>query len=91
MGFICDLTLIGAHVVNMTVFIFSGDSIPDARSGHRLVTDGMDIYSLGGYNPDYWGRENDEVTYYPLFREVSNSVRSFTTYQFLVESAYCEL
>ena len=51
--------------------MFVGEPVPEARSGHRVVATDRDLYSLGGYNPLYWEVENDEDTYYPLFREVS--------------------
>jgi len=44
------------------------DPIPDPRSGHRIVVDGGNLYSIGGYNPDFNERENDADTYYPLFK-----------------------
>jgi hypothetical protein len=44
---------------------------PEPRSGHRIVADDSNIYSIGGYNPDFWNVPNeDENTYYPLFKEV---------------------
>ncbi|XP_071082314.1 kelch domain-containing protein 10-like [Haliotis cracherodii] len=45
-------------------------SIPVARSGHRIVVTDSDLYSLGGYNPKYWDVENTEETYFPLFKEL---------------------
>jgi len=44
---------------------------PFPRSGHRIVVDDGNLYSIGGYNPDFWEVPNDGDTYYPLFREVS--------------------
>ncbi len=52
---------------------FSEEFEPEARSGHRIVADNGNLYSIGGYNPKFWGIENDDETYYPLFREVSVS------------------
>jgi len=49
---------------------FVGDSIPEPRSGHRVVVDDGNLYSIGGYNPDFSDRENDNDTYYPLFKVV---------------------
>ena len=47
---------------------------PEARSGHRIIVDeNHNIYSIGGYNPDFWDVDNDEESIYPLFREVRNS------------------
>ncbi|XP_074645781.1 kelch domain-containing protein 10-like [Tubulanus polymorphus] len=43
---------------------------PDDRSGHRIIVTNNNLYSIGGYNPHYWGRENDEFTIYPIFREL---------------------
>ena len=44
---------------------------PDPRSGHRIVANDSNLYSIGGYNPDFWDALNeDEHTYYPLFKEV---------------------
>ncbi|KAL5015388.1 hypothetical protein ScPMuIL_009658 [Solemya velum] len=40
------------------------------RSGHRIVVDDSNLYSLGGYNPDFWEVEDAEDTYYPLFKEL---------------------
>lgn len=48
----------------------SRDAEPFPRSGHRIVVDDGNLYSIGGYNPDFWGVPNDEDTYYPLFREL---------------------
>jgi len=49
---------------------FAGDCIPEPRSGHRVVVDRGNLYSIGGYNPDFADRENDDDndTYYPLFK-----------------------
>lgn len=47
---------------------FTGDGIPEPRSGHRVVVDQGNLYSIGGYNPDFSDRENDNDTYYPLFK-----------------------
>ena len=44
---------------------------PFPRSGHRIVVDDGNLYSIGGYNPDYWEVPNDADTCYPLFKEVS--------------------
>ena len=45
--------------------------IPEPRSGHRIVVTNGDLYSIGGYNPDFWEVPNDDGdTNYPLFREV---------------------
>jgi len=44
------------------------DNIPEPRSGHRIVVDHGNLYSIGGYNPDFSERENDNDTYYPLFK-----------------------
>ena len=44
---------------------------PEPRSGHRIVAEENCLYSIGGYNPDFWEVENDDDSYYPLFREVS--------------------
>jgi len=44
------------------------DCIPEPRSGHRVVLDQGNLYSIGGYNPDFSDRENDNDTYYPLFK-----------------------
>jgi len=49
---------------------FTGDCIPEPRSGHRVVVDEGNLYSIGGYNPDFSDRENDNDTYYPLFKVV---------------------
>lgn len=44
---------------------------PQPRSGHRIVVDECNIYSVGGYNPDFWGLENvDDSTCFPLFKEL---------------------
>ncbi|ESO88776.1 hypothetical protein LOTGIDRAFT_125466, partial [Lottia gigantea] len=43
---------------------------PDERSGHRIVVTDANLYSIGGYNPNFWDEHNDETTYYPLFREL---------------------
>ncbi|XP_041349835.1 kelch domain-containing protein 10-like [Gigantopelta aegis] len=52
----------------------SGDDnterVPVERSGHRIVVDDANLYSLGGYNPQFWNVRNTEDTYYPLFKEV---------------------
>jgi len=45
-----------------------GDCVPEPRSGHRIVVDHGNLYSIGGYNPDFSERENDNDTYYPLFK-----------------------
>ena len=52
------------------VELFEGDCVPEPRSGHRVVVDGGNLYSIGGYNPDFADRENDDDndTYYPLFK-----------------------
>ena len=44
------------------------ECIPEPRSGHRIVVDHGNLYSIGGYNPDFSERENDNDTYYPLFK-----------------------
>ena len=46
------------------------DQLPVERSGHRIVVDDACLYSLGGYNPEFWNVRNTEDTYYPLFKEV---------------------
>lgn len=53
-----------------TVEDIIGDYIPEPRSGHRIVVDHGNLYSIGGYNPDFSERENDNDTYYPLFKEL---------------------
>jgi len=45
--------------------------IPEPRSGHRVVVFHGNLYSIGGYNPDFLDRENDNDTYYPLFKVLS--------------------
>ncbi|KAK3103056.1 hypothetical protein FSP39_016129, partial [Pinctada imbricata] len=40
------------------------------RSGHRVAVDEANLYVLGGYNPKFWGVENTDDTYYPLFKEL---------------------
>ena len=45
-----------------------GKVIPEPRSGHRIVVDSGNLYSIGGYNPDFNDRENDADTYYPQFK-----------------------
>jgi len=47
---------------------FAGDCIPEPRSGHRVVVDQGNLFSIGGYNPDFADRANDNDTYYPLFK-----------------------
>jgi len=49
---------------------FSCDCIPEPRSGHRVFVYEGNLYSIGGYNPDFSDRENDTDTYYPLFKVV---------------------
>jgi len=44
------------------------DGVPEPRSGHRIVVNPGNLYSIGGYNPDFSDRENDNDTYYPLFK-----------------------
>ena len=51
-------------------FTESDDTIPEPRSGHRVVVFNGSLYSIGGYNPHFWEVENNEDTYYPLFKEV---------------------
>ena len=46
----------------------TGNCIPEPRSGHRIVVASGNLYSIGGYNPDFADRENDNDTYYPLFK-----------------------
>ena len=48
----------------------AGDCAPEPRSGHRVVVVDGNLYSIGGYNPDFSDRENDNDTYYPLFKVV---------------------
>jgi hypothetical protein len=45
-----------------------GNLVPEPRSGHRIIVDSGNLYSIGGYNPDFNDRENDADTYYPLFK-----------------------
>ena len=47
------------------------EGTPLARSGHRMVTDGTSIYSVGGFSPKFWHVEQDEGGQLPLFQEVS--------------------
>jgi len=48
--------------------VTDSNCIPEPRSGHRIVVDQGNLYSIGGYNPDFSDRENDNDTYYPLFK-----------------------
>lgn len=54
----------------MSNMFLTGLTEPYPRSGHRIVVDSGNLYSIGGYNPDFWEVENDDESYYPLFREV---------------------
>jgi len=58
----------------------TGDErIPEPRSGHRVVVVHGNLYSIGGYNPDFSDRENDNDTYYPLFKVVLVLVLCYCT------------
>ena len=43
--------------------------------------DDGNLYSIGGYNPDYWEVPNDADTCYPLFKEVSNNLPIYGLYR----------
>jgi len=65
----------GVWFIYYKVFVISsllpGILEPHPRSGHRIVVDECNVYSVGGYNPDFWGLENiDDSTCFPLFKEV---------------------
>lgn len=63
------------HSYKKVLHSVRSERIPVARSGHRIVCDGSNFYSFGGYNPvsnSYSGDEDDEISqaFFPLFREL---------------------
>lgn len=63
-------------------------NIPSPRSGHRIIVDNTSLYSIGGFNPDFWNVENTEESYYPLFRELWSFSFSRRKWQRLKTSGY---
>jgi len=70
--YLCFAEIKPSNGIDSTAENVIDDSIPEPRSGHRVVVDSGNLYSIGGYNPDFSDRENDNDTYYPLFKVFSN-------------------
>ena len=70
--YLCFAEIKPSNGIDSTAENVIDDSIPEPRSGHRVVVDSGNLYSIGGYNPDFSDRENDNDTYYPLFKVFTN-------------------
>ena len=69
------------------LFLDSED-IPETRSGHRIVVTCGALYSIGGYNPNYWEYDNTDGTIYPLFQEVCTQP-VFLLYRIILYNVCC--